>query len=291
MINAAGHYLSVALLVEELSWNELFTRVGLLVAPLLAAAPILRALASFAASQKEDNSSWLSRLAKIPYLLTGIIVLFGTVFPLTIIAFFSHATYGNGGNFTGGLLATLLALVITLLLGLRSARPFVNRSGPLALYASRLSRVFLGAVNPARHREAYGSNVTSLIAGDDVDHDQYKPHVAGGPLHLFNVAVNETVDVVSQRGQRDRQGENMSVGPVGLNIARRWHARWGRVERGQIEVLPLANSSGLHPFVHRLGKAVFVERLTIRLWMAISGAAISSGAGRLTGAAFSCWLP
>ena len=296
IINSIGHFLAVALLVQELSWTQLFQRVGLLVAPFLAGAPLVRALAGAVASQKSDKSSWLSRLAKVPYLLTTLVVVIGTVLPLSIVAFFSHAAYGNGGNFIGGWMATLLALVISLLLGTRSARPFVNRSGPLALYASRLSRVFLGAVNPIRHRESYGSDVTSLIAGDDVDHDKYKPHEAGGPLHIFNVAVNETVDVASQRGQRDRQGENMAVGPIGLNIARRWHARWVTTQpakpgqaglAGQIEVKPIANGTEMHPFLHRLGNQVFVEKLTIRMWMAISGAAISSGAGRLTGAAFS----
>ncbi len=36
-----------------------------------------------------------------------------------------------------------------------------------------------------------------------------------------------------------------------------------------------------------LGHKVFAERLSIRMWMGISGAAVSSGAGRLTSAAFS----
>ncbi len=75
VINAIGHFLAVALLVQELSWNELFARVGLMIAPFLAGAPLVRGLAVWWATQKSDKTSWLGRLAKVPYLLTSVVVL------------------------------------------------------------------------------------------------------------------------------------------------------------------------------------------------------------------------
>lgn len=289
LINLLGFLLSRYFLDQDnLTWTKIVMQVGYLAAPFLAAAPLLRALASFIANREERPKSVFSTLAKIPYLMNSIMVLFGTVLPLAVVAFLSHTSYGNGGSFYIGIGVTILTILVSLILGHREALQFVNRSGPFSIYAARLARVFLGAVNPIRQRQSRGGDVTTVILGDDVVHDNYKPHVAGGPLHLFNVIVNETVDVVSQRGLRDRQGENMAVGPAGVSISREWHALWGTTnDANGILVKPIVNGPQLHPFVAKDGSQVHVERLSIRQWMAISGAAISSGAGRYTGAAFS----
>lgn len=288
VINVIGHSLSDLLIQEMFTWSNIAARLGFLAAPFIAAAPILRAIAGFLSNREEHPKSFLSTLARVPYLMNTLMVLVGAVLPLSIVAFLSHASYGNGGDYYGGLGATILVSVVTLLLGQREALPFVNRSGPFTIYAARLARVFLGAVNPVRQRQSRGGDVTTVIEGDDVVHDNYKPHLAGGPLHLFNVMVNETVDVASQRGLRDRQGENMAIGPAGVSISREWHSIWGKTnDRNGILVTPIVNGPQLHPFLSKDGRPVFVERLSIRQWMAISGAAISSGAGRYTGAAFS----
>ena len=288
VINVLGHSLSELFIQEKLSWSNIVTRLGILAAPFLAAAPIMRAIAGFLSNREDHPKSFLNTLARVPYLMNTIMVLLGTVLPLSIVAFLSHASYGNGGNYYVGLGATVLTLVVSLILGHREALPFVNRSGPFSIYAARLARVFLGAVNPVRQRQSRGGDVTTVIEGDDVVHDNYKPHAVGGPLHLFNVTVNETVDVASQRGLRDRQGENMAIGPAGVSISREWHSLWGETDnRNGILVSPIVNGPQLHPFVSKDGSPVRVERLSIRQWMAISGAAISSGAGRYTGAAFS----
>ena len=290
VINVLGSYLSHYFFAhDELTGTRVLTQLGYLAAPFIAAAPLLRALATFVANREDHPRSFLNTLAKIPYLMNTIMVLIGTVLPLSVVAFLSHASYGNGDSYYVGIGVTALTLVVSLILGHREALQFVNRSGPFSIYAARLARVFLGAVNPVRQRQSRGGDVTTVILGDDVVHDNYKPHVAGGPLHLFNVTVNETVDVVSQRGLRDRQGENMAVGPAGLSISREWHSLWEKEtnDSNGILVKPLVNGPRVHPLVAKDGGQVFVERLSIRQWMAISGAAISSGAGRYTGAAFS----
>ena len=286
-INVLGYRLSGLFIRDDLTWSNVVTRVGLLSAPFLAAAPIMRAIAGILSTREDHPKSFLNTLARLPYLMNTIMVLVGTVLPLAMVAFISHASFGNGGSYAVGVGATVLAIVVSFILGHREALPFVNRSGPFAIYAARLARVFLGAVNPARQRQARGSDVTTVVEGDDVAHDNYQPHVVGGPLHLFNVTVNETVDVASQRGLRDRQGENMAIGPAGISISRDWHSLWGGKVEQRILVSPIVNGPQVHPFVAKDCRPVYVERLSIRQWMAISGAAISSGAGRYSGAAFS----
>src|SRR5262249_12090545 len=119
--------------------------------------------------------------------------------------------------------------------------------------------------------------------------DYYRPQEAGGPLHLINCAVNETVDVASQRGLRDRQAENLAVGPAGGSVAQRWHALWHLAS--EVPALgPLAANPPPHPFLARTGGPVAVEPLYLREWVAVSGGALSPGMGRGTGPARSLLL-
>jgi hypothetical protein len=255
-----------------------FTTVGTTV---LMLATFLRMLVHRLADQGTRGSS-VAMFAR-PYLVAGLILLLGAVPPLVAMSFVSHVTYETGQSYERGLAATVVALVVSLLLGRRQCVPFINRSGPLGIYAGRLARAFLGAVNPLRRTHPEGRNVAQVVPGDDVAFDQYKPHVAGGPLHVINCAVNETVDVASQRGQRDRQAENLAMGPAGVSVAQKWHALWALSTDGAAALAPLAADGGPHPFLGRLDQPTQVELLSLREWMGISGAALSPGLGRNTG--------
>jgi hypothetical protein len=217
-----------------------------------------------------------------PYLMAGLLLLLGAVPPLIAMSFLSHVVFEAGQAYPQGLGVTAVAAVVSLVLGVRQCVPFINRSGPVGIYAGRLARAFLGAVNPLRRTHPNGGNVARVVPGDDVAFDQYKPQVAGGPLHLINCAVNETIDVASQRGQRDRQAENLAVGPAGVSVAQNWHALWSR-SGGPTTLAPLAAGGGPHPFLSRTGAPVQAEMLSLRQWMAISGAALGPGLGRNTG--------
>jgi hypothetical protein len=285
LIDFFGQWLARSFLLGELTCSTVVGWFSALGASLLALAPLLRGLAMYLATREGDSQSLLSALGRIPYLPTLVLLAVGAFFPLFVLSFTSHAIFGLGYSWMQGIGATLVALLVSLLLGSREARAFVNRSGPLTIYSARLARVFLGAVNPERHRHADGHNVTHVIRGDDLPFDEYRPHRVGGPLHLMNVAVNETMDVASLRGMRDRQAENMAVGPIGVNIAQRWHARWRRSQTGSLALEPIVTDPGEpHPFLSHRGEPVDVERLNVRDWMGISGAALSPGMGRLTGA-------
>lgn len=221
-----------------------------------------------------------------PVLVAVLVVLIGGGPPLVALAFVSHAAYALGDTYNQGIAITAIALAVSLLLGVRACVPFINRSGPLAIYASRLARAFLGAVNPARRTHPEGRNVTHVVPGDDVPLAEYTPQVAGGPLHLINCAVNESIDVASQRGLRDRQAENVAVGPAGMSIAQQWHAVWVQGPEGR-SLTPLAdaNEAAPHPFLGKAGGPVAAEGLSLQQWVAISGAAFGPGMGRRTGLA------
>jgi hypothetical protein len=125
--------------------------------------------------------------------------------------------------------------------------------------------------------------VTHVVPGDDVPFSEYAPHAAGGPLHIVNVAVNETVDVASQRGLRDRQAENMAVGPAGVSVSLAWHALWDRAQAGP-PLVPVARpeEAAPHPFLADPARPIPAEQLSLRQWIAISGGALGAGMGRRT---------
>jgi hypothetical protein len=221
-------------------------------------------------------------VAARPLLWAAVILLFGVLPLLVVLSFASHLAYEGGDAHTQGLVFTSVAIVVSLLLGTRECFPFVNRSSSLSVYAARLTTAFLGAVNPARRVHPDGADVTQVIPGDDLPFAEYAPQKGGGPLHLINCAVNETVDVASQRGLRDRQAENMAVGPAGVNLARVWHAVWFELPTGERLLVPIAADGAPHPFLSTGGGPVPVEPLNLREWIAISGAAVNPAMGYRT---------
>jgi len=229
-----------------------------------------------------SGQGWLWAVGRA-YIVAAVIILVGGVPPLVALAFASHLAYMLGEAFVQGAVISGVALVISLLLGVKGCVAFINRSSPLAIYASRLARAFFGALNPARRTHPDGRNVTTVVPGDDVRFDQYQPHKVGGPLHLINTAVNETIDVASQRGLRDRQAENFAVGPAGVSVAQQWHALWEQVPGGRL-LTPLATAqeASPHPFLSKSGEPVAAEELSLREWVAISGGAVGPGMGRRT---------
>jgi hypothetical protein len=215
-------------------------------------------------------------------------VIFGLP-PLVFCSAVAHALFARGEHLLAGLLATALALLISAILGRKDALPFINRSSLQALYAARIARAFLGASNFFRHVSEEGHDVTTTQAEDDTSFHAYHPEASGGPLHLVNVCVNETLDHFSQRRFRERQGENMSVGPCGVSIGWGWHGLWIEPERWGGEhgrLRAIQNHQPPHPLIGEDGagldpaKPITTESLSLSTWLSISGAAISPGRGR-----------
>ncbi|HMB52540.1 MAG TPA: hypothetical protein VKU40_04445 [Thermoanaerobaculia bacterium] len=157
--------------------------------------------------------------------------------------------------------------------GIARTYSFLNYSSHHLMYAARLTRAYLGASNPARHEQ--GIKVTDVHPDDNLpDLRQYAPHAWGGPLHLVNVTVNETISGRSNVQQQDRKGLGLAAGPCGFSAGKSHHAMWhgdrraNGVEGRGFRVFPHLGDTGFAP-----------EPLSLGQWVAISGAAFTTGAG------------
>jgi Patatin-like phospholipase len=186
---------------------------------------------------------------------------------------------------------------------------FVNLSSMQQVYAARISRAYLGATNPQRRRSANHS-MTELIPGDELSLDDYLPHEHGGPLHLINVTVNETVSGRTQIERRDRKGVAMAIGPCGLSLGTDAHALWcpdckpardhsllrALWEDRKRAITPIHSPHSRAPYALHTNEATGteadsssshhklpqIEALSLGRWAAISGAAFTTGTGANT---------
>ncbi len=192
---------------------------------------------------------------------------------------------------------------------------FVNLSSLQALYGARLTRAYLGASNRRRWKPE-GQNVTDIIQGDQVYFHDYAPQRRGGPLHLLNITLNETVSGKSQIEWRDRKGLGLTVGPCGISVGKSDHAVWkhppgSRVDRRTTEsemvadlrddwfveylerwlperdVVYRADSESKRGQFQIFNTVNRVETLSLGSWMSVSGAAFSTGMGPATNPAVS----
>ncbi|MES2354588.1 MAG: hypothetical protein V4568_09330 [Pseudomonadota bacterium] len=193
-----------------------------------------------------------------------------------------------------------LAMLISLLTG--QTMTFLNLSSIQEFYASRLSRAYLGASNP--HRTGFGistaqcmadpsgecsNDVTKVIPQDDVQFTSYRPELSGGPIHLINITINETIAGTSQLEQRDRKGLGMAIGPCGVNVGRTHHAVWSNDEEHKLCKLQAIAPSG-DQFTIFSAKPTEIESLSLGQLVAISGAAFSTGLGARTNIGMSLLL-
>lgn len=155
---------------------------------------------------------------------------------------------------------------------------FLNQSSHASLYSARLTRAYLGASNPVR-LSSLGSAVTQVIEGDEIDLKNYSPHQEGGPIHLLNVTLNETVSGKSQIEQRDRKGLGMAIGPFGMSVGVKHHTLWKEMGKA----MPAMDPNRFYCFACPPGQeAVVPEPLGLGQWTGISGAAFSTGLGART---------
>ena len=171
------------------------------------------------------------------------------------------------------------------LFGLLASRifGFLNLSSQQQMYSSRLVRAYLGTSNPRRRTGASAPPPSRAAEGDDLALVDYAPEASGGPLHIINVTVNETLSGTSQVEQRDRKGMGLAVGPVGVSVGARHHATWKRGET--ITLDGVAPTSGFK--VWPAGRRIVPEPLTVGRWVGISGAAFTTGLGQHTSVATS----
>ena len=201
-------------------------------------------------------------------------------------------------------IAFLASLAVSILFGQTLA--FFNLSSLHSLYTARLTRSYLGASNPRRrsspareNKDAapssskdQGERISEVVQHDDLQWHEYKPYKSGGPLHIVNVTINETVSSKSQLEYRDRRGLVLAVGPAGLSAGIRDHALWGGpCDDHKIAIQPVDLQPGKY---HAFGvispeqqtvaepEQFSCESPTLGRWIGISGAAFTTGLGYRT---------
>ncbi len=187
----------------------------------------------------------------------------------------------------------LVNLLVLMALGRVSS--LVNATSLSSFYASRLTRAYLGASNPVREAaEAKGEegaalSVTEPIESDEFPVQSYRPHERGGPLHIINITLNETVDAVAQIRQPDRHGLAFALGPFSLSVGVRHHAQrvlTATTGKGAPMLLKSSKqdnvSAGSFQVFPGSETEIKAEDLGLGEWISISGAAVAPGMGSRT---------
>jgi hypothetical protein len=181
--------------------------------------------------------------------------------------------------------AQIWAGLICLLLAITYGQTFtfLNLSSLQQVYGARLVRSYLGASNPNRW-EGAGQRLSDVVHCDDLRFEEYRPHEHGGPLHLINVTLNETISGKTNVEFRDRKGLCMSVGPCGLSVGLRDHAVWVEKKEspGASFIEPLGFRESKFHALATSAEPHAVESLSLGHWIAISGAAFTTGLGART---------
>ncbi|HEX7942073.1 MAG TPA: hypothetical protein VF488_09725, partial [Gemmatimonadaceae bacterium] len=195
--------------------------------------------------------------------------------------------------------ATVTLALFALLFG--QTRRFANLSSVHGFYSDQLTRTFLGASNELRLGQPVRKRSSAVtVKGDDCSGARYwtwprppghklspqgaiafakpKPWDKGGPLHLVNTTVNETVDVRSGIQNQDRKGIPFAIGPMAISVGIRHHLVTGNGDDGW-QVYP--DTPGTHS-VFKADSTTVPEPLSLGKWMSISGAAFSAAAGTNT---------
>lgn len=240
--------------------------------------PVFRALAVRMSRDTASNPILTSILSQVKLGAIAFTLLFFLIFSLDAVI---HYVFDTSEIVGTGL--SIAAAVLSLIVGRASG--FSNRSSLQALYAARLSRTYLGASNDARAPSpgTLPRDVAAAHPDDDVVINDYHPEQRGGPLHLINVCVNETVDVVSGRQLAEDKGLSLCVGPAGISVGLRFHALWDPAKAGNLQALPVAaDPDAFHVLADKDQGSVEVEPLGLSQWTSISGASFTTGDGRFT---------
>ncbi|MDP9835463.1 choline dehydrogenase-like flavoprotein [Neorhizobium huautlense] len=279
------------------------TSMPFMAATVIAAPPFLLLLRSIVTRLLPRSTTEIA--SSLPPTLRQRITVNALSFGLAAIFFIAvDALVHHAFNRDGTIGAWLFGAAFFVSLAMGHAYKFANLSSLQQSFTQKLTRTFLGASNNNRVHPL-GPDVAVPVqvsdSGDDIFLTDYHPERHGGPLHLINVCLNETVDYQSGRQLRGNKGLAMALGPCGISVGTRYHAlwkpepekqadaatsttkKWVRRDHRAVEAIPVfPDPNAFHPFESRKGHKVEVEQLTVGRWMAISAAAKSTGAGRYT---------
>lgn len=263
---------------------------------LLTAAAVLAPLATRLQSmrgllERAGGSKWVSGLGDAAVTALAISAWLALFAGLSALAHGISAGFAPAADQPRAMGPVFVAIGLVGLLVVISGRTwtFVNRSSHASLYSARLTRAYLGASNPERHDAGRRASVQEPLLEDDHSIPGYHEGLLanGGPLHFINVTVNETATAQGRTVLRDRKGIGMAIGPAGVSAGVQHHARYGAFS-GDVgwsaPLLPLAEPGAYSMFAEpgRDGSTVLAERMSLGQWIAVSGAAFSTGLGSRT---------
>ena len=168
--------------------------------------------------------------------------------------------------------ALVLALAVLYLLLTRHDIATLNLSSMHNFYRARLERTYVSTGNvegteprfPApgplgpcsREAIAHLGPLVEARASDDVHLRDYAPHRHGGPIHLVNCCINQTLDDRTGAYNADRRGIALTLSAFGHETGTQWPQPFAAADV--------------------LGDA------PLSRWVAVSGAALGSGMGSFT---------
>jgi hypothetical protein len=265
------------------SGASVFTGAGLttlLLALLRTVAPAL--MPRDKADGSRASIPWLLIAQVASYVLFALVILFWTTFA-QIIIFPRHVEDFPDWLQTDIVRAACLVVPIILyMLITGQSLEFLNQSSLHMFYRSRLARTYVATGNDQGQEARFPASVlssrdamvngvqvtnavrkaTELVPGDDVSFGAYTPHAFGGPIHLINCCINQTVDDRTGTFNADRKGVALSVSAFGAEVG-------------------TAFASAPSPIL---------AQTTLAEWIAISGAAVGSGMGTYTRSAIAALL-
>lgn len=163
------------------------------------------------------------------------------------------------------------------LLATRRSFDLLNLASLHNFYRARIERAYVSSGNSTTPEARFPSSalrsvspeltmrvapLTEAIPGDDVEMEDYRPHQWGGPIHLINCCINQSVDDRTGLYNADRKGVALAVSALGVETGTRF---------------PDGDGYAASP-----GK--------LSRWVAISGAAASTGMGSRTSPGFAALL-
>jgi len=246
--------------LEELQTGNawLWSGVGAGGVAVLVLRALTQPLQQMAAKSESHARDWLPRLLNLASLL-GLLALVTAWLVVLQWFVFAPETFSALRSVPAWLRASLLAAVWLAWTVLTAGNSqMANTSSLHSFYRARLTRAYLAVGNRQRSLDddAAGSSadVTRVVEGDDTRLHSYRPEVQGGPIHLVNTCLNQTRDDKSGLYNADRKGTAVT-------------ATWRGFEVGPHDFVALRPE-------HDAG--------TLGRWIAVSGAASSSGAGAYT---------
>ncbi|TFU05772.1 hypothetical protein EUV02_01725 [Polymorphobacter arshaanensis] len=217
--------------------------------------------------------------ALISVLLVLFVALFWSIAAYTVAwRVYDGALPGLPTGRTGLLWLIGLTVLLNLLLGYVAA--FLNLSSLSTFYASRLRRAYLGGSNRNRF-DGREMGVDKAERNDEIRISDYYGADAA-PLHLINITLNETASEGSNLVQRDRHGRNLVLSPAGIITTRGTYDRLLRVHTSPPEYASTAETAALEALDKGFPANPPGEPIAMSAWVAISGAAFSTGLGAQT---------